>query len=244
MPKDTTDMLANLNKRFIQYVAETKKDYKYTIKLAIPEVTDQMIDCLEMCLLKYELKSASPFKTTLIQESPLDFPNVQYMPVHMSDIVLGYPASHDFLRTYLGNSLGISPQQIAIYMEYDPRQVETDLFLDRTSPEYKEKYIPVLDYEEHVDKIDMKFTEAAEDIHYGDKYNTKFLQALEQCRKEREMHIAEGPLSQKEKVDHSMMPKDYNDFNNPSHLPKPPDNAGLFGRMKKPFVIKAERYYD
>ena len=120
-------------KSFVSYVAETKTDYKYVLKFAVNEMNDDMIDMLESSLKKYDLKSASSFRKTPIQESPLDFPNIKNTPVFICDLVLGYPGSLDFLRTYICNNMGISPQQLAVYSENDPRQIETDLYLDRNS---------------------------------------------------------------------------------------------------------------
>ena len=163
---------------FATYVAEVKTEYNYVLKFAVDEMTNHMIDCLESCLSKYNLKSASAFRKTPIQESPLDFPNVKNTPVFICDLVLGYPASLDFLRTYVCNNLGISPANLAVYSEADPRQIETDLFVDRNSLEYKGAYKTRLgsDYEE---------VEGAEEVTYGEKYNTNFLKELEKVRKER-----------------------------------------------------------
>ena len=216
-------------KSFATYVAEVKTDYKYVLKFAVNEMTDSMIDSLEASLKKYDLKSASSFRKTPIQESPLDFPNIKNTPVFICDLVLGYPGSLDFLRTYICSSMGISPQALAVYSENDPRQIETDLYLDRNSPEYKKNYKTRLgsDYEE---------IEGAAAETYGEKYNTNFLKELEKVRKEREVVTVENPLSPAATTDHSTLPKGYDGFNDPKNLKK--DDLGLFGRVKKPNLLK------
>ncbi len=216
-------------KSFATYVAEVKTEYKYVLKFAVNEMTDVMIDQLEAGLAKYDLKKASSFRKTPIQESPLDFPNVKNTSVFICDLTLGYPGSLDFLRTYICNTMGLSPQVLAVYSENDPRQIETDLYLDRNSPEYKKKYKTRLgsDYEEVQD---------AEQETYGEKYNTSFLKELEQVRKERETVIVENPLSPAPSEDHSTLPKDYDGFNDPKNLKK--DDVGLFGRIKRPHLFK------
>lgn len=213
-------------KSFVQYVAESKVEYKYVLKFAVFEMTDKMIDCLEESLRKYDLKAASSFRKTPIQESPLDFPNVKNTPVFTCDLTLGYPASLDFLRTYICNEMEISPAQLAVYSENDPRQIETDLFIDRSSEDYKRKYKPRLgsDYEQ---------TEGAQDL-YGEKYNINFLKELEKVRKEQEKVIVENPLSHAITDDNGSLPSDYDDFNSAKNLPK--DQVGLFGRIKLPKV--------
>lgn len=214
-------------KSFISYVAETKTEYKYVLKFAVNEMTDAMIDSLEAALKKYDLKEASSFRKTPIQESPLDFPNVKNTAVFICNLTLGYPGSLDFLRTYICNSLGISPACLAVYSENDPRQIETDLYIDRNSEEYKKKYKTRLgsDPEETGDKN-----------LYGETYNVSFLKELEKVRKERETVTVENPLSPKETTDHSTLPKGYDGFNDPKNLKK--DDVGLFGRIKKPNLLK------
>ncbi|HEY6436818.1 MAG TPA: hypothetical protein VIY47_09515 [Ignavibacteriaceae bacterium] len=216
-------------KTFVTYVAENKTEYKYVLKFAVNEMTDIMIDQLEAGLAKYDLKSASSFRKTPIQESPLDFPNVKNTPVFICDITLGYPGSLDFLRIYICNCVGISPAVLAVYSENDPRQIETDLYIDRNSEEYKKTYKTRLgsDYlaEENPDRP-----------LYGEKYNINFLKELEKVRKERETVTVENPLSPSAKTDHSTLPKGYDGFNDPKNLNK--DDVGLFGRIKKPNLLK------
>lgn len=219
----------NGKKSFKQYVAQTKTEYKYVLKFAVDDMTDSMIDHLESCLAKYQLITASAFRKKPIQQSPLDFPNIKNTAVFICDLTLGYPASLDFLRIYVCNNLGISPANLAVYSENDPREIETDLFLDRNSPEFKEKYKTQLgsDYEEMFD---------AKDLEYGEKYNTSFLKELEKVRKEREIVTVTNPLSPEQTIDHSTLPKDYDEYNSPKNLKK--DDLGLFGRVKKPSLVK------
>lgn len=216
-------------KSFATYVAEVKTEYNYVLKFAVNEMTDVMIDQLEAGLAKYNLKSASAFRKTPIQESPLDFPNVKNTSVFICDLTLGYPGSLDFLRIYVCNCMGISPANLAVYSDNDPRQIETDLYIDRNSSEYKEKYKTRLgsDYEE---------VEGAEAEKYGATYNTSFLKELEQVRKERLNVTVENPLSPAQSIDHSTLPKDYDGFNDPRNLKK--DDLGLFGRIKRPNLLK------
>jgi hypothetical protein len=216
-----------IERSFVHYVAERKTEYKYILKFAVDEMTDIMIDQLEAGLAKYDVKSASSFRKTPIQESPLDFPNVKNTAVFICNLTLGYPGSLDFLRTYICNCMAISPACLAVYSENDPRQIETDLYIDRNSDEYKKKYKTRLgsDPEETGDK----------DL-YGEKYNVSFLKELEKVRKERESITVNNPLSPNETIDHSTLPKGYDGFNDPKNLKK--DDLGLFGRIKKPNLLK------
>jgi hypothetical protein len=213
---------------FATYVAEFKTEYNYVLKFAVNDMTDEMVDMLEACLTKYELSSASKFRKTPIQESPLDFPNIKNMPVFSCDITMGYPGSLDFLRIYICNCLKMSPANVAVYSSNDPRQIETDLYIDRTSPEYKAKYKARLgsDYEETDDGFEKNPA----------TYNTTFLKELEKVRKEQKITTVDNPLSPTETVDHSTLPKDYDSFNDPKNLKK--DDVGLFGRIKRVNLLK------
>ena len=214
------------SKPFAEYVAQVKTEYKYVLKFAVNEMTDDMVDKLEAGLTKYDLKQASAFRKTPIQESPLDFPNVKNTPVFICDLTLGYPGSLDFLRTFICNCMGISPALLAVYSENDPRQIETDLYIDRNSEEFRKNYKTRLgsDYEE------------TDSPAYGEKYNTSFLKELEQVRKERKVVTVENPLSPGAETDHSTLPKGYDDFNDPKNLKT--DQVGLFGRVKRPNLFK------
>lgn len=208
-------------KSFSAYVANTKTEYKYVLKFALPKMTDDMIDTLESCLIKYELKSASKFRETPIQSNPLDFPNIKNTPVFICDLVLGYPAALDFLKTYLCNNMGVSASQLVVYSENDPRQIETDLYIDRNSDEYKKKYKARLGSD----------PESTEKVPYGEEYNISFLKELEAVRKARPDPTVENPLSGKTQIDHSTLSDGYHDFNSPANMKS--DDVGFFGRVKK-----------
>jgi hypothetical protein len=220
-------MAEEKKKSFTTYVAETKTEYKYVLKFAIHEMADDTVDKLEASLLKYDLKSASKFRKTPIQESPLDFPNIKNTPVFICDITLGYPGSLDFMRTYICNTLGLSTGQLAVYSENDPRQIETDLYLDRNSPEYKKNYKARLGTD----------PDDAEDVPYGETYNTEFLKTLAQVAKDRKTTVVVNALSPAETADHSTLPKGYDSFNDKKNLNK--DDQGFFGRIKLPSLSKA-----
>ena len=208
------------HKTFIDYVSDRRDGYRYTIKLALPEVTDTLLDSLETCLSKYNLVSASKFRSTPIQLCPLDFPNISSTPVHISDIELSYPASLEFLRTYIANSLDISQGHIVVYSENDPRQTEIDTFIARTSKDHKAAYEPFLGSE---------YAETGDQRLYGDNYNMDFLKTLAQVRKERTVTVADSPFNP-DSVPLGDLGSEYHSYLDKKHTPS--DNTGLFGRIK------------
>ena len=60
-------------KSFEQYLTESKKTYKFKIRVA-GEVPEGFANTLEGALQKYDVKNLSAGKTTPITEKPLDFP--------------------------------------------------------------------------------------------------------------------------------------------------------------------------
>lgn len=221
-----------VDKVFKEYYSESVKDYKFTLKLAIHEVSDCMLDCLEASLARYELVSASAFKKTPIQESPLDFPNIKNSPVHICEIVTTYPASRDFLETYLATRLGICEQSVVVYSENDPRGIETDLFLERSSPEFKENYEAKLGEEGYPDDLT---NEEAKKL-YGEEYNLSFLKELEEVRASRTVDIVDSPLSVEQDIEKP--PAGYDEFNKDADK----EDFGIFGRApNKPALIRGKK---
>jgi len=196
------------------YLSSSYPEYKYTIKLAVDAVTDDMLDCMENCFAKYDLKTASKFRETPIQESPLDFPQVKNTPVFISEIVLQYPASRDYLNTKLADMLGVSKQRIVVYSENDPRFAETDLYISRMINHDNKG-------EAKLGKDDYK-GEEAEDPKGTEDQRLDLLKDLEKARKERETNEAHAESD-------NVLPADYDSFDKTKEESSP----GLFGRMKE-----------
>jgi len=215
-------------KSFMEILSESQKDYKYTVKLAVDDVTEEMLDCLENCLSKYEVKSASAFKKTPIQESPLDFPQLKNMPVFISDIVLSYPASRDMLQNYIANSLGCSIANVVVYSENDPRKATSELHVDRSSSDFKDLYEPFLGSEYGDDECGC--ADSPED------QKMDLLKTLSDTASGRQGNVVVGnTLIPDQIAGDDVLPKDYHDFDKQV----PTENPGLFGRLK---VKKAYEY--
>lgn len=175
------------------YLVESAKEYTYRIKFAVNDLTDDQKDSLESALAKFDLRSIGTWTDTPIQQSPLDFPNVRNSKVFKCEIVLGYPVTVDALRVYISDKVAINQQEIAIYNDYDPRDVYSDEAIAIRSGEKDPDYMTALGSEYPAD----------EKPDYGKAYNEKFLKELDDLRKERNVVEVENPLSQKIKVDKS-----------------------------------------
>jgi len=108
-------------KSFLELLESNKKEYKFTVKLACPEIDDGMLDKMEGALERYELVSASKFKKSPLQKNPLDFPRVANTEVHISNVVTNYPCTSDLLRNQISDALGLDRYHVVVYTENDPR---------------------------------------------------------------------------------------------------------------------------
>lgn len=138
------------SKNFLSYLAESKKEYKYTIKVACDEMKDVDLDNLEKSLDKYSIISASKFRSSPIQENPLDFPSMKNTAIHISDVVLAYPVTVDQFQRSVAEKLGLYKGAVVVYSENDPRGIESDLYSERNSDDFKRNYKTALgnDYPE------------------------------------------------------------------------------------------------
>lgn len=129
-------------KSFKEHLAESKKNYSYTIKLAINEFS--AADEIKKELEKHNIITFSDFKRSPIQANPLDFPNVKNTEVHIADFTCEYPCTSDMLENQIANLLRVPRTFVIVYTENDPRKQNTEDFLTRTNPQYKDNYDPVL----------------------------------------------------------------------------------------------------
>ena len=163
---------------FVDYYNAAKKDYKYTIKLAKNDLTEDEVGRLEKQLQRYNLKSMSAMKKTPIQQEPLDFPNVRDCEVNITDVVLEYPITPDALLREVADGVHMDEGAVAIYAENDPRHQYIDEWNERMvdNEEYFSKYKPRLGNPENWEP----------EPDYGDTYNTSFLKSLDTVKKDRQ----------------------------------------------------------
>lgn len=192
---------------FKYYIEKASPKYKYRVKLAVDDVTECMLDKLEKCLERYDLVYASPFKKTPIQESPLDFSNVENMPVFISDIETTYPSTDKYLQQKISGALGLNEKFVVVYTENDPRKYETDLFLARQGDSEYQVRLGKDDYQDEECKVD--------------DYNEHKVNILSDL----ETELSKGGA--KAEAD-DVLPADYHEYDKQ----KEENSAGLFGRMK------------
>lgn len=158
-------------KSFKEYLAESKKQWDFKIKVAGPVTADQE-KMMKALLEKFQVSAFKKTSVTPIQELPLDFPKIKYAEVNIFECTVDYPVTQEEMRDYLCNSMGITRDAMAVRRPGEPSEQyqapteprEGALLMDS---EYKEA-------ENH------KFSD-----YYGAEYNNKFLKELDSVLKEK-----------------------------------------------------------
>lgn len=171
---------------FLDHLKNSKKQYNFTIKIATSDsdIIENMKSGIEHSVEKYDLVELTPFRKTVLQENPLDFPNLKNVEVHIANVTLDYPVTPDALIRNISNSLGIKETCVAVYTSNDPIHGYEEQYLERNSKEFGEKYETKLgtDYED------------SEDVVYGQDQIDETMNAHEEERKDRRVDVVTNPL--------------------------------------------------
>lgn len=160
-----------MTKTFIDYLAESKKEYKFRLKFAGLDPDSFDDDALEALLDKYQLVSISKPKTTPIQEHPLDFPALSNTHVVIYDIVVSYPTTPQVMMSYLTQGLRWPESHLLVMPDH---------FAEREREEGLQnsgEYATLLDSE--LEDLDSNY-----EAEYGDLFNDKMLSELETLKYE------------------------------------------------------------
>ena len=163
-------------KSFEQYLTESKKTYKFKIRVA-GEVPEGFANTLEGALQKYDVKNLSAGKTTPITEKPLDFPQLQNMEVTHYEAEVNYPVTAHLLEKYLVDCCGITHSHIIVRGEHDPIE------------EYQGE-IDDSPYESKLNTVELESESAQQDV--AGARIMDLLKELETARKDREIDPVEG----------------------------------------------------
>ena len=174
-------------------IAQNKKQYRYTVKLAKDALSTDEKKALEKAyaplgLVKVEKSFSSP-----IQENPLDFPNTKNAAVQAFDIVTSYPSATDMLERVTSEAIRVPRGTVVVYTENDPRRAYTKDYLEKKSPDFKKDYVPALG------SLPPEAEDAAN--YYGDEYNKKLIAAHVKERKP--TNRVKTPLSPEQNIDKS-----------------------------------------
>lgn len=157
-----------------EYLTESKKVYSFKIKIAcdLPEGFEANF---KAALEKYSVSRFEKTKTTPVQESPMDFPEVKNASVTMYEVDLEYPIISPEIVNILAADLGCREENVRVRganeadIEYDP------------SAEPNGKALLDTPYEKGA-----KFKD-----YFGDAYNKSFLKDLEKASKQRKKDLGQ-----------------------------------------------------
>jgi hypothetical protein len=102
-------------KLFTDYLRETKETKKYAFKIKVAgDLPEHCEDCMETALQKYQVSKFSKGKSTPIQASLLEFPNIKNASMTVFEVELDYPTTSAVLSELLANSTGIARDCIRV----------------------------------------------------------------------------------------------------------------------------------
>jgi hypothetical protein len=155
---------------FKEYLIESKRKYDFKIKIA-KDCTTEQEDKLKGILERFSVAEFKKSGKTPIQDLPLDFPTIKNTEVCIYEVTLNYPTTPQELHSHISAGMGFNEACIIVRNPGEPGEAYQSPKESRegallTDPDYKES------------------PNANADDYYGEKYNTKFLQALSTDLKE------------------------------------------------------------
>jgi len=131
-------------KTFRQYLVESVRTYKYTLKIA-GDVDSKFLDLLRMNLKKFDPVKIEDPKTTPIQKNPYGFPDVENESVTIIKCEFKYPATEPMIQQMV-QLMGKNVNQVRlITSEYNDsinHEVDQSQYLDKVIPKK-----PTFDYQ-------------------------------------------------------------------------------------------------
>lgn len=162
-------------KSFIDYLIESTEQKKYEFKIKIAgDLPENCEDCMEVALQKYKVSRFTKGKSTPIQETLLDFPNIKNAQMTVFEAELDYPATSAVVADLISSSTGINRDAIKVRTPQEESNWEIENENNLQNEETKDvKPLLNQDYEKS----------NAQDL-VGEKFISNFLKGLVKDRKE------------------------------------------------------------
>jgi hypothetical protein len=157
-------------KTFTDILTESKKTYKFLVRIAGPCAED-ITEKLKTNLEKFKVVNVSSPKRAPIQETPMDFPQLQNMEVTTWEVEVQYPTTRDVLQEYLYQCCGVAQTHLNVRADGDPIEAY-------------QKQTEETPYESMLNTEDMGGESAQDDV--GENRVMGLLKELETARKERD----------------------------------------------------------
>lgn len=177
------------------YLVETEKQYHLRLKTIVP-IDDAIMDKIEASIVKYNPMAVSSPKRTILQRTPLDFPNTTAAEVYIVDMTFGLPAAPHVLRADLRKVLNAPEASVFVRNRNEPGEVETErlnALADIELEAARRKLTPASVL------LDPEYSEGMHDNSdmYGTDYNDALLSYLGTVEKERHaavVHAESAPF--------------------------------------------------
>jgi len=148
-------------KTLADYLLNAKKDYKYTIRVAVEDISSQDISRIENNLKAYDLIDVSKPKKTIFQKTPYGFAEPMNSEVVIFDVTTSLPASCFYLAREIAKILKISEIRVVVNG------------LDNPTPELNVDEVKKISDDDNIDVSEL----------YGDEYNKNMLKTIMDAKK-------------------------------------------------------------
>jgi hypothetical protein len=198
-------------KTYLEYLKESADQKKYEFKIKIAgDLPDHCEDCMKAAFEKYKVSKFSKGKTTPIQASLMEFPDIKNSVMTMFDAEFEYPTTGTVLAELIATSTGIPRDAIRVRTPIEEENLEAQELV----PDEKKTALLNQDYDKdsHQDLV-------------GDKHVSSFLKTLAKISKETQPTQYKGV---NDKLLAKSAPKEKADL-----MPKAGPAKSLFGSVTK-----------
>jgi len=179
-------------KTFKEYLTESKKVYNFKVKVA-GEIPENFEKDLKTRMEKYSVVGFNKMKTTPVQKTPLDFPELTNKEVTVYEVILEYPVTAPELINEI-KDIGLTEECFRVRGSEEPSEVDQ---LQADSEPSGEALLDEMDMDKGNSKIKHK-------DYFGDDFNKSFLKDLSKTAKERCKEDGKGeyklPKAKEDKV--------------------------------------------
>jgi hypothetical protein len=167
-------------KTFREYLAESKKVYSFKVKVA-GDIPENFEKDLKERLEKHKVITFSKMKTTPVQKTPLDFPELTNKEVTTFDVVLEYPVTAPEISADI-RDMGLEESCYRVRGSGEPSEID-QLSLDNEKS--GEALLDETDMDKGNGKIEHK-------DYFGADFNKSFLKDLAKAAKDRNKEEGKG----------------------------------------------------
>lgn len=166
-------------KTFREYLAESKKVYSFKVKVA-GDIPENFEKDLKARLEKHKVVTFAKMKTTPVQKTPLDFPELTNKEVTTFDVVLEYPVTAPEIAADI-RDMGVEESCYRVRGSGEPSEIDQLALDDEPSEE------PLLTDNEYKDSDKVKHKD-----YFGNDFNKSFLKDLAKTAKEKNKEPGKG----------------------------------------------------